>query len=181
MWVSVRKYSRFRASKKVNSLFSETLVLWIAMVFTMAAFGKLAAWGELAGVVQNFRVLPRSWALPVSFVLPPLEAAVAVGVLLPATRMAAAAGAAALFAVFGAALALNLYRGRRQIDCGCFRSGLKQLISGAAVVRNIVLTIAALLLAQSAGAATLSPLEWVMAVGAALTLMLCYLSVGFLF
>ncbi len=165
----------------MNSLFSETLVLWIAMVFMMAALGKLAAWGELAGVVQNFRVLPRSWALPVSFVLPPLEAAVAVGVLLPATRLIAAAGAAVLFAVFAAALAVNLFRGRRQVDCGCFRSGLKQPISGAVVVRNIVLTVAALVLVQSADVAILSSLQWVMAIGAALTLMLCYLSVGLLF
>jgi hypothetical protein len=165
----------------VNSLFSETLVLWIAMVFAMAAVGKLVAWEELAGVVQNFRVLPRSWSLPVAFVLPPLEAAVAIGVLLPTTRVVAAAGAALLFAVFGVALALNLYRGRPLIDCGCFRSGLKQPISWAVVVRNIVLTLAALLLVQSAGAASLSPLGWVMAIGAAVTLVLCYLSVGFLF
>ena len=41
-------------------------------------------------------------------------------------------------------MAINLARGRRNIDCGCFQSALKQRLSWVLVARNVVL--AALLL-----------------------------------
>ena len=161
---------------------TEALALLIALVFAAAAIAKLTAWSELPGVVQNFRVLPRTLVMPVALLLPLLEAAIAPGILVNETRSVAALAAAVLFTVFGAALAMNYRRGRRQIDCGCFRSDLKQPISIAVIVRNCFLAVCALLLLLPAGAAAaLSPLAWAIAVAAAVTLFLCYLSVGLLF
>jgi hypothetical protein len=165
----------------VNALLRESLALWIALVFAAAAAGKLMAWSELPGVVRNFRVLPRWLVLPVSMALPPLEAAIAAGVVVEAARPAAAMAAAVLLAVFGAALAINLHRGRREIDCGCFRSDLKQPITIALVLRNLMLVACALLLVPPGAGAVLSALEWAMAGGAAVTLFLCYLSIGGVF
>ena len=161
---------------------SEALALLIALVFAGAAIAKLTAWSELPGVVQNFRVLPRMLVMPVALLLPPLEAAIAASMLVMETRWVAALSAAVLFTVFGAALAMNYRRGRRHIDCGCFRSDLKQPISIAVIVRNCFLAVCALLLLLPAGgAAALSPLAWAIAVAGAVTLFLCYLSVGLLF
>ncbi len=160
---------------------SESLALLIALVFAGAAIAKLTAWSELPGVVHNFHVLPRALVLPVSLVLPLLEAAIAPGILIEETRSVAALAAAVLFTVFGAALAMNYFRGRRHIDCGCFRSDLKQPISIAVIVRNCFLAICALLLLPRGGTAALSPLAWTISVAAAVTLFLCYLSVGLLF
>jgi hypothetical protein len=166
----------------LNVVLSAALALLIALVFAAAAFAKLTAWSELPGVVQNFRVLPRALVMPVALLLPLLEAAIAPGILIKETRSAAAVSAALLFAVFGAALAINYCRGRRHIDCGCFRSELKQPISIAVIVRNALLAVCALLLLLPAdAAAALSPLAWAIAVAAAVTLFLCYLSVGLLF
>ena len=44
----------------------------------------------------------------------------------------------------GLAIAINVLRGRTQIDCGCFRNGMKQRISWAMVGRNVLLTAMAL-------------------------------------
>ena len=165
----------------MNGVLTESLALLVAMVFSVAAITKLTAWRELPGVVQNFRVLPRALALPAALVLPPLEIAIAVGTLFERTRPLAAIAAAILFAVFGAALAINLHRGRRQIDCGCFRSDLRQPISVAVILRNLILTVCALLLLSGGEASTLSPLAWAIASGGAATLFLCYLSIGLIF
>jgi hypothetical protein len=166
----------------LNAVLTESLALLVAMVFSIAAISKLTAWRELPGVVQNFRVLPRALALPAAFALPPLEIAIAVGTLFERTRSLAAIAAAILFLVFGAALAINLHRGRRQIDCGCFRSDLRQPISVAVILRNLILTVCALLLLSADGeASTLSPFAWAIAIGGAATLFLCYLSIGVIF
>jgi methylamine utilization protein MauE len=160
---------------------TEALALLIALIFAGAAIGKLTAWSELPGVVQNFRVLPRALVLPVALLLPLLEGAIAPSILIKETRPVAALSAAVLFAVFGAALAVNYFRGRRHIDCGCFRSDLKQPISIAVIARNGFLVFCALLLLPAGGSTALSPLAWAISIAAALTLFLCYLSVGLLF
>jgi hypothetical protein len=170
---------------------TEALALLIALIFAAAAIAKLTAWRELPGIVRNFRVLPRALVMPVALLLPLLEAAIAPGILINETRAIAALWAAVLFAVFGAALSVNYHRGRRHIDCGCFRSDLKQPISIAVIVRNGVLTVVALSLLASGGTAAHFPSAfapwalalwaWVIAVAAALTLFLSYLSIGRLF
>jgi hypothetical protein len=165
----------------LNAVLNEALALLIALVFTGAAIAKLKSWSELPGVVQNFRVLPHALIFPLAVVLPPLEAAIGVGILIRDTRSLAAGLAAILFMVFGAALAINLVRGRRYIDCGCFRSNLKQPISIATILRNVLLAACALLSVPRSAAAALSPFAWAIAIAGAVTLFLCYLSVGLLF
>jgi hypothetical protein len=44
-----------------------------------------------------------------------------------------------LLALFAAAMAVNIRRGRADIDCGCGESFLRQTLSPVLVVRNIVL------------------------------------------
>ena len=160
---------------------TETFALSIALIFAAAAIAKLTAWRELPGIVQNFRVLPRALVMPAALLLPLLEAAIAPGIMIKETRAVAALSAAVLFTIFGAALSVNYYRGRRRIDCGCFRSDLEQPISIAVIVRNGVLAVLALSLLPSGGTAALTFWAWAIAAAAALTLFLCYLSIGLLF
>ncbi len=165
----------------MHPLWSTVLALLLAAVFGFAAVGKFLAWAEWPGVVRNFRLLPGWLADPVAWLLPPLELGAAVALLVPACRSAAAVLGVALLSGFTLALAVNLARGRREIDCGCFRSGLRQTLSGAVIVRNLLLVTAALLLIPQSTAVPGSALEWLIAVGAAGTLTLLYLSVGLAF
>jgi hypothetical protein len=123
----------------------------LALLFAVAAIGKLRAGEEFVGVVRNFRLLPGALTRPFALGLPWLEAAVAAGLLAapalpPAARLAALA-AAGLLLLFLLAIAVNLRRGRREIDCGCFRDGLRQPLSWWLVARNALLAGLALWLA----------------------------------
>ena len=116
-----------------------TARLVLAAVFAMAAWAKLRALDEFVGVVHNYRILPEFLVRPVAYALPPLEAAIALALLLEPTRRMGAAAAGALLALFALAMAVNLARGRVEIDCGCFAATLRQRISWSLVGRNVAL------------------------------------------
>ncbi len=129
----------------------------IALTYLTASFGKMRHWAVFQGVVANYRLLPDALVAPFAYLLPPFEmllgAALLFGLLSPWTELAAAA----LLLVFAAAIGLNLKRGRRHIDCGCFQSALKQSLSWTLVVRNVVLALLlGIALLTSRGAADLA-------------------------
>lgn len=121
--------------------------VFLALVFATAALSKLGHAEEFHGVVRNFRILPDRASRVTALALPVVELATAAGLLIGATAVPAAVAAAALLAVFGAAIAVNVLRGRTWIDCGCFRGGLKQQVGWALVARNAAMAGAALLVA----------------------------------
>jgi hypothetical protein len=120
-----------------------TARLLLAAVFAGAAVAKLRAREEFAGVVANYRLLPDALARGVAFVLPPLELVLAAGLLMPVASAWAAGAGALLLAAFGLAMAVNLVRGRRDIDCGCFASALRQRLTWGLVARNGALAASA--------------------------------------
>ncbi|WP_277183113.1 MauE/DoxX family redox-associated membrane protein [Caballeronia sp. BR00000012568055] len=69
--------------------------------------------------VEAFALLPSFAVTPVSYALPVLEAGGAIGLLFDVTRLSAACVLIALFGVFTLALAINVWRGHTDIDCGC--------------------------------------------------------------
>ena len=85
--------------------------------------------------------------------LPGVELLLAAGLLLGFAPLAPMV-AIALLLVFAAAMAINIGRGRRHIDCGCGHSGLRQQLGWSQVARNLVLATA-LLPALAAGRADL--------------------------
>ena len=152
-----------------------TARLVLAAVFAMAALAKLRAFDEFVGVVHNYRVLPELLVRPVAYALPPFEAAIALALLLEPTRSVGAAGAAALLAVFALAMAVNLARGRVEIDCGCFAATLRQRISWALVGRNVALmALAALAIPSSGVARALTWLDAVTIIAASSSAVLLY-------
>ena len=140
------------------ALVLDPVIVWtgrlvLVAVLLAAAGAKLRALEEFAGVVHNYRLLPELLARPVAYALPILEIMLAAGLLLDPTRRIAAVATAVLLAVFAFAMAINIWRGRVHIDCGCFASALKQRLSWALVARNGVLIGLALLIAAPVSAA----------------------------
>jgi hypothetical protein len=113
------------------------------LVFVQAGLAKLRHRELLTGVVANYRLLPASMIGPVAMLLPPVELLLGSALLLGGHWLAAI-GAITLLLLFAAAMAINIGRGRSQIDCGCGRSQLRQPLSWLLVGRNVAL--AALLL-----------------------------------
>ncbi|WP_353143403.1 MauE/DoxX family redox-associated membrane protein [Paracoccus sp. (in: a-proteobacteria)] len=170
----------------MTALLQEPLILWtlrsfLAALFATAAISKLTGIEEFYGVVRNFRLLPDGLSRAVAMVLPVVELAVAVALLVPALALPAAVAAAVLMAVFGLAIAINVLRGRTQIDCGCFRNGMKQRISWLIVGRNAVLTgLALALVALHPGARPAGVVELTTGLIAGAVLMLLYLGASLL-
>lgn len=157
----------------VITAYAQVLLL---IVFGAAGWSKLRSLEAFEGVVYNFRILPEIVARPAAWLLPVAELAVAVGLVLPATRASAAAGAVALLAVFCIAIAVNLARGRRAIDCGCFSSTLKQHLSIGLILRNVALMGLAGLLVWQPAAGQVQTALWLIGAAAALLTVFIYTS-----
>ncbi len=135
----------------------------LVLLFMTAARHKFRAGARFAGTLGAYGLLPDSLVGAFARGLPVLELAVAVFLLLPATRPWAAAAAAGLLGIYGLAMLVNLWRGRSQIDCGCGET--PQALSGWLVARNLALLVAALAL-------TLPARPLVFGVGSAVVLLI---------
>src|ERR1700692_3468547 len=93
----------------------------LALVFLTAALGKVRHRLAFQGVVANYRLMPEFAVPAFALLLPLVEAAVAGG-LLVASPSWPEVSAAILLMLFAAAMGINIWRGRRHIDCGCFQS-----------------------------------------------------------
>jgi uncharacterized membrane protein YphA (DoxX/SURF4 family) len=109
----------------------------VAVVFAVAGLAKLADRGGLRWTLAEFGV-PRALLPAGAWLLPLSELAVAAA-LVPVTTARAGAGvAAAMLAVFCAAIVRVLARGRRP-DCGCFGRALASQVGPGTLTRNAIL------------------------------------------
>jgi Methylamine utilisation protein MauE len=133
-----------------ESLFmmGEVARLTIAVIFALAAFHAMREWTVFGGIVEQYRIAPLRLAMIFARILPPLELVAAAALVLPMTSHAGAALGLCLMALFTAAIAVNLARGRMSIDCGCGGAGGQKLSKGL-VLRNLVV-MAGLVLALEA-------------------------------
>jgi hypothetical protein len=144
----------------------------LALLFLVAAAHKLRDRAVFRATFAEYRILPEA----ISTLVPLAELVVAVLLLVPAASALGEIGAAALLLLYGAAVGVNLARGRRHIDCGCAGPHARRQIGAGIVVRNALLAAAAL-------AALLPvfprPLAWIDALtvsGAVLALAALYLA-----
>ena len=116
-------------------------VAWIAalaagLIFAASAVIKLRNLELFESAVINYRILPEVLARPVAYLLPIAELTGALAVLRPASRAAGASLLLMLLAAFTIGIAVNLMRGRHDVDCGCFGPALRQTLSWWLVLRN---------------------------------------------
>jgi len=135
--------------------------LAMAVIFAQAAWHALRDVGAHAGSVAGYRLLPHWAVMAAAWALPLLSLVAAVLLVVPVAAHAGAVLGLALMGVFTAAIAVNLRRGRVHIDCGC-GGAHGQRISGAVVVRNLLLLV---LLGVAAGFPAVGVLDGVTLVG----------------
>ena len=131
-------------------------VLRIALsaLLLRAAFHKARDPQAFGESLRAYEIVPTRLSDGAAHGLIALEALLALCLWLPPVAAAAALGTATLIACYGVAIAWNLARGRRSLDCGCFGPGQRQSISEWMLVRNLlwVATGAIAALPQSARA-----------------------------
>jgi hypothetical protein len=118
-----------------------------ALLFAAAAAQKLRAPAHFAEVFAAYRLLPPA-AARLALLVPVLEGLVAGGLLVAPTRRGAACAGALLLAVYAAAIAINLRRGRLDLACGCGGANERSPIAPWMVARNLLLAVALLLLVR---------------------------------
>ncbi len=152
--------------------------IFLGLVLATAAYSKLRHQDEFQGVVENYRLLPSFMVAPFARLLPWLELACAVALLVPLLRETAAWVAAGLFMMFALALAINVGRGRTHIDCGCARRPTSASRIGMFhVIRAIALAGISLYAATvPIEIASITMQSWLVAVAAATMLAMLYLA-----
>jgi len=121
------------------------LALAFVALLASAAAMKLRRPAIFVATLADYRLVPRA-LLPVTGMLViALEVGVAAGLIWPTTRAASSVIGAGLLLAYGLAIAINLVRGRREIDCGC--SLRRRPIGRWMVARNLIFAAVLLVIA----------------------------------
>lgn len=122
----------------------------MSVVMGVAALAKLSDLDRFHRTLLGYLWIPNAAAPFLSRAVPVAEAAVAVGVWVPAARSFASVLGLVLLASFTVLLSVHLARGV-DIDCGCFGSKGKQRVTPFSLLRNLALTAAAFAVLADAG------------------------------
>jgi len=115
------------------------IIVSAALLFLSAAIHKLRDLWRFREVFAAYRLLPAGRHL--APIVPALELAVAVGLLFENLRTLAVWIGIALLLAYAVAIAINLARGRRDLDCGCAGPNDRRPISAWMVWRNVGMAI----------------------------------------
>ncbi len=151
----------------------------LALIFGASGVLKLRDPALFAAAAANYRLLPRWMEKPFAWTLPLAELGAAAGLLFPATRVPAASVLVVLMGLFTGAIAINLARGRADIDCGCFGPALRQELSGWLLLRNLALAMMAVIVAMPAGTREIQWLDVITIAMGAATLITLYVSANY--
>jgi hypothetical protein len=146
----------------------------LALLFAQAAWHKWRALAHFGEILAAYRLFPDAFLGVLRVVVPAVESVIAVAVVLPATRPWAAAAGALLLAAYAGTMAINLHRGRRDLDCGCAGPAERRPIAAWMVGRNLLLAALLALGGQPWDARPLGATDWVTIVGAVCALALLY-------
>lgn len=114
----------------------------LGVLFVVAAWHKLRDPRRFAATLGEYRLLPARFAPAAAACVVLAELGAVVALLL--WPRGGATAATALLAVYASAIAVNLARGRRHIDCGCGGPAARREISAWMVARNAVVAVTAL-------------------------------------
>jgi hypothetical protein len=117
------------------------LVVALALLFAQAAWHKWRALAQFGGSLAAYRLFPRPLLGLLRVAVPAGETAIALLLLPAATRPWAAAAGAALLLAYAGAMAINLGRGRYDLDCGCAGPAERRPIAAWMVWRDVLLAV----------------------------------------
>ncbi|MGE4246760.1 MAG: MauE/DoxX family redox-associated membrane protein [Parvibaculaceae bacterium] len=139
----------------------------LALVMARGLWHKLSDHAMFRATLADYGLVPERLVPAVAVGLAAAEALVALGLVVPMTRMVAALAGAVLLALYAWAIAVNIRRGHVTIDCGC--GGPGHGLSWMLVARNLGLIGVALVAALAPAGRALGLADAAMLVGAVLT------------
>ena len=145
----------------------------LALLFFTAAMHKLNSSARFRAQLAAYELVPSAILPGLARAIPVAEMAVVFLILVPITRPWAGALATSLLASYSVAMAINLLRGRDDIDCGC--GGQPQMLSYWLLLRNAALIVGCFLLVIPVTGRALVWADFIL-----LTLMVAVLSCAYL-
>ncbi|MDD2058465.1 DoxX family protein [Pseudomonas sp. GD03860] len=150
--------------------------LAMTVILANAATHKFRSPRWFVAQVADYGLLSESMVKPFARLLPLFEMAVALGLLVPQTRLIAALLAALLMAIYATAIGVNLWRGRRDIDCGCAGPGQMQPLRPVLLLRSALLIALSLLAAAEPQARSIGHFDSVVIISSAAVTLLLYVA-----
>lgn len=147
------------------------------LLFLLAAVHKLTELQKFRATLSAYEVLPELLIAPASMLVPSIEILLGVAWLLALQPVFVAFASAVLLFGYTSAIAINLFRGRIHIDCGCgmaSTAGSDQQLSWGLVARNAILIITALTATLPAGERAIGVIDYVTLVAGLLAVVLLY-------
>lgn len=151
----------------------------LSVILLTSAWQKLRDPSLFQANIENYRLLPEGLTWAAAILLPLWELAAGVSLLFGSTRTVAALLTIGLLLLVTAAVALNLLRGRTEIDCGCGSLGGHvgdQTLSWGLTIRNAALAVAALATLREDSARALFWIDYLSVVGGTLGLLGLYVT-----
>lgn len=143
------------------------IALALACLLITAGVSKMFRPSRAAASIDAYALLPAGYGRRLWFSVAALEIAIGVALLLPDLRALAAVASAALFGGYALLIARAVWRGESDFDCGCVGGAAGLRPSYPLVVRNLVLSCAALAMLR-ASTSDPSPEDWLFAAAIAL-------------
>ena len=126
----------------LDPVIGSLLVGCFVLLFAGAASHKLRDPAQFAQVFAGYGIAQQLSRWRLTWLVPVVEVLLAIGLLLPAARTAAAATAAGVLLGYAIAIAINLRAGRRLVACGCGGPDQQRPIAAWMVWRNALLAAA---------------------------------------
>ena len=123
----------------------------VAFVLLTSAYGKLSRPCHFISVIQTYQLLPKSLVRPFASALPWSEVIIGLLLVLGWQTYHAAVTGASLMTIFILAIAINLARGRTELECGCFGARHWEKIGWKVMARDVILLLVFLQLASFGG------------------------------
>jgi len=117
------------------------IVVSFALLFAHAGIHKLRGVARFTDAFSAYRVMPRPLDRPVALAIPVLELAIALMLLWEPSRRLAMLGGIGVLIAYAAGMALNLARGKRDLECGCGSGYNRRSIAAWMVWRNLLLVL----------------------------------------
>jgi hypothetical protein len=150
--------------------------LAIALLFASAGLGKLRHASRFRATLDAYHVLPAALVPAACRALPCVELMLAAALIAPASRALAAALSAAVLLAYGAGISINLWRGRRDLDCGCEPFGRRRPIAAWMLARNAMLIAVAFVAALPSTPRALEAVDALTVLGGLAVLVPAYLA-----
>jgi uncharacterized membrane protein YphA (DoxX/SURF4 family) len=149
---------------------------FLALLLLAAGLHKSADLDKVRGAIAAYRAVPSGLEKPAVWLVIGVEVAVGAALIVPSTSRSASLVAAGVFAVYFTVMSLNWLRGDRDVDCGCSFYHGDASLSGAHLVRNVLLVMLGVAGFQSDAGRAISWVDGVQIAAAVASLALIYLS-----